>query len=551
MVTNNEQTHTRHSVPNSNPRHTHTHTSICTSAHILTTLNLLCVKPDFLEEEEVVDAEDEAEIVGTQAPRKPSHPSQTSHTSNPSHQHSKTWPTPSDREEEEDEKDPKDEEEVNGILHRRKRKPFAHRDRHTGRVLDRDWGRDHTQVNTRQNTRKELDEDQLRGLQPDMDSVVRGRSLSWMHTGPSDQDPIKKAKGARGGAEIPHKLIKSSLLFPQKSSLSALASRAKQILSNSAHNKPPPNNSNKPTGNKKEKREENKIYITRPRPAKEREKEREQRRERREERAAHHPREIFPGVFLYQTGKSTRLVNRGHKGHGGRGVTGVRHLINAPQLWPNPPTKESKTLAHNGNTIIQSEPAQRSNKAAVPKQTEKNKRKRDPQDLRTTVKTDLPISRDLLIPRSYRQVPPSTPATPLKFNSTENTIQGQLRVTSYLRTSVITESQQQPEPELNPADIDQETNRSNPDPDPELEPEPEEGEFSDYSYEEVEIRPGWAEESINWQRTFSVNPMDFELLRSDWNDLRCNVSGNLQLAESEVVDVLAQYMEKLNERNGG
>uniref|UniRef100_A0A6Q2X6Y3 Beta-1,4-N-acetylgalactosaminyltransferase n=1 Tax=Esox lucius TaxID=8010 RepID=A0A6Q2X6Y3_ESOLU len=56
---------------------------------------------------------------------------------------------------------------------------------------------------------------------------------------------------------------------------------------------------------------------------------------------------------------------------------------------------------------------------------------------------------------------------------------------------------------------------------------------------------------INWQRTFSVNPMDFELLRSDWNDLRCNVSGNLQLAESEVVDVLAQYMEKLNERNGG
>uniref|UniRef100_A0AAX7U6S8 Beta-1,4-N-acetylgalactosaminyltransferase n=1 Tax=Astatotilapia calliptera TaxID=8154 RepID=A0AAX7U6S8_ASTCA len=114
-------------------------------------------------------------------------------------------------------------------------------------------------------------------------------------------------------------------------------------------------------------------------------------------------------------------------------------------------------------------------------------------------------------------------------------------------TDYITESQQQPDP--NPPDIDQETNHSNPDPDPE--PEPEEGEMSDYSYEEVEARPGWAEESINWQRTFSVNPMDFELLRSDWNDLRCNVSGNLQLAESEVVDVLAQYMEKLNEHNGG
>uniref|UniRef100_A0A665TVZ6 Beta-1,4-N-acetylgalactosaminyltransferase n=1 Tax=Echeneis naucrates TaxID=173247 RepID=A0A665TVZ6_ECHNA len=122
-------------------------------------------------------------------------------------------------------------------------------------------------------------------------------------------------------------------------------------------------------------------------------------------------------------------------------------------------------------------------------------------------------------------------------------------VTSYLRISEITESQQQPEP--NPAEQDRETNRSNPDTDLDPEPEPEEGEMSDYSYEEVEARPGWAEESINWQRTFSVNPMDFELLRSDWNDLRCNVSGNLQLAESEVVDVLAQYMEKLNERNGG
>uniref|UniRef100_A0A3Q1J1Y6 Beta-1,4-N-acetylgalactosaminyltransferase n=1 Tax=Anabas testudineus TaxID=64144 RepID=A0A3Q1J1Y6_ANATE len=116
---------------------------------------------------------------------------------------------------------------------------------------------------------------------------------------------------------------------------------------------------------------------------------------------------------------------------------------------------------------------------------------------------------------------------------------------------------EQPQPRVLEAgtdtEFDQDANRSNPDPDPDPdpEPEPEEGEMSDYSYEEVEARPGWAEESINWQRTFSVNPMDFELLRSDWNDLRCNVSGNLQLAESEVVDVLAQYMEKLNERNGG
>lgn len=79
----------------------------------------------------------------------------------------------------------------------------------------------------------------------------------------------------------------------------------------------------------------------------------------------------------------------------------------------------------------------------------------------------------------------------------------------------------------------------------------EEREMSEYSYEEAQVRPSLKEEAINWQRTFSVNPVDFELLRSDWNDLRCNISGNLQLAENEVVDVISQYMERLNERNGG
>ncbi|KAJ7998106.1 hypothetical protein DPEC_G00219120, partial [Dallia pectoralis] len=147
-------------------------------------------------------------------------------------------------------------------------------------------------------------------------------------------------------------------------------------------------------------------------------------------------------------------------------------------------------------------------------------------------------------------------------NSSENTLlvekrpesSLETRVTSYLRTSEITESQQQSpdaDQEQTEPDPGPDANRSNADPELDPEPEPEEGGVSDYSYEAEEARPGWAEESINWQRTFSVNPMDFELLRSDWNDLRCNVSGNLQLAESEVVDVLAQYMEKLNERNGG
>uniref|UniRef100_UPI0037E80B32 N-acetyl-beta-glucosaminyl-glycoprotein 4-beta-N-acetylgalactosaminyltransferase 1 n=1 Tax=Semicossyphus pulcher TaxID=241346 RepID=UPI0037E80B32 len=496
---------------------------------------------DFLEEEEVVDMEDEAEIVGTQPPKKPSHPSQTSHTSDPAHQHSKSAPTPAGREGEEEEEDPNEEEEgaVNSIIHRRERRHFPHRD---GRDLDGDWGRDHTRGNIHQDTRQGLEEEtEPRALRPDKDSVVGGRSLSWIRTAPAEMSPGRKGGetdgrgGKEKGAETPPKLTKSSLLFPQKSSLSALASRAKQILSNSAHSNNLQISNNKLPGNKKEKKEENKIYITRPRPAKERERdrerEREQRRERREERASRHPREVFPGVFLYQTGKTTRLVNLGAKGHAGGG----KSLVSAPQLWPNPPTKEGKTSPHNGT---QNESVQKS--ASRAKHSEKTRRKGEQRDLKTT---DLPKKGDPQTPLSHH------PDPLLRLNTTENTLQGQTRVTSYLRTSEITESQQQPDLDPNPADLEQDTNRSNTDPDPE--PEPEEGEMSEYSYEEVEARPGWAEESINWQRTFSVNPMDFELLRSDWNDLRCNVSGNLQLAESEVVDVLAQYMEKLNERNGG
>ncbi|CAI9167464.1 unnamed protein product [Rangifer tarandus platyrhynchus] len=65
------------------------------------------------------------------------------------------------------------------------------------------------------------------------------------------------------------------------------------------------------------------------------------------------------------------------------------------------------------------------------------------------------------------------------------------------------------------------------------------------------VRGRWHEDAIDWQRTFSVGTVDFELLRSDWNDLRCNVSGNLQLPEAEAVDVVAQYMERLNMRHSG
>ncbi|NWZ52559.1 B4GN4 acetylgalactosaminyltransferase, partial [Haliaeetus albicilla] len=128
---------------------------------------------------------------------------------------------------------------------------------------------------------------------------------------------------------------------------------------------------------------------------------------------------------------------------------------------------------------------------------------------------------------------PGRTAATTDYNSSEATHSEGTRVTSFLKMSETTASQQ-------------EEGKGQ-----EEEEEEEEEEVSDYSYETGELQHSWLEDSINWQRTFSVSSVDFELLRSDWNDLRCNVSGNLQLSESEVVDVVAQYMEKLNEKNGG
>ncbi|NXT40877.1 B4GN4 acetylgalactosaminyltransferase, partial [Pelecanoides urinatrix] len=126
---------------------------------------------------------------------------------------------------------------------------------------------------------------------------------------------------------------------------------------------------------------------------------------------------------------------------------------------------------------------------------------------------------------------PGRAAATADYNSSEATRSEGTRVTSFLKMSETTASQQEGKGQE--------------------EEEEEEEEVSDYSYETGELQQSWLEDSINWQRTFSVSSVDFELLRSDWNDLRCNVSGNLQLSESEVVDVVAQYMEKLNEKNGG
>ncbi|XP_061532771.1 N-acetyl-beta-glucosaminyl-glycoprotein 4-beta-N-acetylgalactosaminyltransferase 1 isoform X1 [Phycodurus eques] len=487
---------------------------------------------DFLEEGEMVDMEDEAEIVGTQSPRKP----QTSHASKASHQHPQPGPTFAGKDVKDEEVDPDEKEDgaVDSIINRRERRHFAYSDDEMER--DTNWKRAQTRTNGSHDAREELSELQSRMHHSDTDSVAPGRSLSWSRHSRAGLSPTGEGGGEKE-AEAPPKLTRS-FFFPKKSSIPA---RAKRIQSNSARTDTLRNNNNQLAGSKKEKNKENKIYITRPRPNREREKERGWRRERREERASRHPRDVFPGVFLYQTGKTTRLVKPGDKGHAGGVKSGGRSPVSAPQLWPDPPTKGAKASLLNQSINIPNASVQKSpDKETALTQPGEPHGKGEKLALKRTAATGSPNKSHRLTSRSHHQ--DTTRHSPHRLNSTGN-IRGQLRVTSYLRTTEITESQ--PDPKR--AELERDTNKSNPDP----EAEPEEGETSDYSYEEVEARPGWAEESINWQRTFSVNPMDFELLRSDWNDLRCNVSGNLQLAESEVVDVLAQYMEKLNERNGG
>ncbi|XP_047676025.1 N-acetyl-beta-glucosaminyl-glycoprotein 4-beta-N-acetylgalactosaminyltransferase 1 [Tachysurus fulvidraco] len=422
---------------------------------------------DFLEEEEGVDPEDEEEIVGTPPSEGVTRQSQKSHPSRPSHK-SESEPT-----------------RVEEVLQPKKtvvREPrhYFHKDE----LLHRDWKTGAEPENPDgQPEMAEMEEAQN-------ENVVHGRSLSWIQ---------KHKEGAKRKEHTP-KFSRSSLLFPQKSSLTALTNRAKQLLTNSAHagHKDSAHRDNVKThlNPNKERKKDNKIYITRPRPGNE-----------KKNPASQQPREVFPGVFLYHSGKTTKLMNLNSKPKVRKSILG------ASQFLARPPLRENRVFPLNPNSSRQSAVRPASSRAVFTSHPEKSK---------------------LAVSPASSILHHASPVTPPSFHnlSLENTLPTEpLRFTSYLRTTEITETQ------VSRADMETE--------------QEEEGDLSEYSYEEVEPRPGWAEEAINWQRTFSVNSMDFETLRSDWNDLRCNVSGNLQLPESEVVDVLAQYMEKLNEHNGG
>lgn len=56
---------------------------------------------------------------------------------------------------------------------------------------------------------------------------------------------------------------------------------------------------------------------------------------------------------------------------------------------------------------------------------------------------------------------------------------------------------------------------------------------------------------VNWSQTFQVSNMDLQALRSDWIDLRCNVSGNLLLHSSDALPIVKLFMNQLNEKHYG
>lgn len=301
--------------------------------------------------------------------------------------------------------------------------------------------------------------------------VHRGRSLAWLlpDAGLARKSKLNETANPPVRGRSPVKLSHKSPLYVLANQI--LSKTGKSVVWTNVEKE---NNTNK-------------IYITRPRSPSHRTK----------GYPPKPPMEVFPGVFLYQSRKTKRLVDLSSKWKSSK----TQPTASLP--WPNFHLMDQKTstqpsLLKNRHASLTTEPG--------------------------------PHYRGN--PTTFISDPNSLP--PLSSENKDH---------PGLNSSEVS---QPPEPEatkisemLEGSDMVQQSRGF------------EDEEISEYSYEEADLRPHLTEEAINWQRTFSVNPVDFELLRSDWNDLRCNVSGNLQLAENESVDVISQYMEKLNERSGG
>ncbi|XP_028306540.1 beta-1,4-N-acetylgalactosaminyltransferase 3 isoform X2 [Gouania willdenowi] len=54
---------------------------------------------------------------------------------------------------------------------------------------------------------------------------------------------------------------------------------------------------------------------------------------------------------------------------------------------------------------------------------------------------------------------------------------------------------------------------------------------------------------VNWNQTFVISTTDLQATRSDWIDLKCNVSGNLLLHSSDALSVVKSFMQQLNRKH--
>lgn len=72
--------------------------------------------------------------------------------------------------------------------------------------------------------------------------------------------------------------------------------------------------------------------------------------------------------------------------------------------------------------------------------------------------------------------------------------------------------------------------------------------FEDAEGEDLTPAPVF-DTQVNWSQTFKVNHLDLQKHRSDWIDLRCNVSGNLLLSSRETLPLVQAFMEQLNKKH--
>lgn len=74
----------------------------------------------------------------------------------------------------------------------------------------------------------------------------------------------------------------------------------------------------------------------------------------------------------------------------------------------------------------------------------------------------------------------------------------------------------------------------------------------DFTTDDEDLTPAPVfDTEVNWSQTFHVNHLDLQARRSDWIDLRCNVSGNLLLHSSDALPIVEAFMDQFKEKHQG